>query len=170
VSLRAGIALALLALTLACGGSKAVGDKAGAVNSTLQILPAVVELAPGQSLQFSANGNWNGGLTWAVLPTTAGTITSSGVFTASTSQGPVQILAVWNQDARYTATAQATILPPPPPADSTPTLVSANGAKQGSSSGTSQNASVAGESVPAATATDAAGHSQLRHGFSLQPR
>lgn len=161
---------ALGLLLLGCGGGSASGDKAGAVNRVLQISPAQAELAPGQSIQFSPSGAWDGGLKWTVLPSGAGTISSTGVFTAGTAQGTVQILAVWSQDVRYTATASATILPAPPPAESTPSIALANGNQQTSSTGTSANASVLGESFPATTASSASGHTQLRHGFSPTPK
>jgi hypothetical protein len=158
-----------LAFALACGGGKAAGDKAGAVNQVLQISPATAQLAPGQSLQFTASGTWEGGLTWTVLPTSGGTITAAGLFTASGTPGAVQVLAVWSRDVRYAATAQATILPPPPTSISTPSLVSASGKRQASTTGASTNTSVAGEAVVPITAKDASQYYELRHGFSLLP-
>ena len=72
---------------------------------------------------------------------------------------------MWSGDVRYSATAQATILPPPPPTTSKPDVVSASGSQQGSASGAVQNASVVGEPVSARTAADASATSQVRHGY-----
>lgn len=156
-----------LLLAQACGGGRAVGDKAGAASSMLQITPAEAQLAPGQSLQLSVQGSWAGGLRWAVVPSTGGTVSSTGLFTASSNQGLVQIVAVWNQDVRYAATAMITILPPPLPAQSTPALISASGNAQGSLTGTIRNTALAGEGIPATTASDTTQLVTVHHGFSL---
>ena len=155
-----------LLLALACGGGDRVsGDRAATVNQVMTISPAVATLAPGQTLQFTATIPWGGSASWSVVPATGGTFSPTGLFTASTTQGSYRIVAMWNGDVRYSATAQATILPPPPPTTSKPDVVSASGSQQGSASGAVQNASVVGEPVSARTAADASATSQVRHGY-----
>ena len=157
---------ALLVSALGCGGgSRATGDQVNTANQVMTVSPAVASLAPGQTLQFTATIPWGGSATWAVLPGTGGTFSGNGLFTAASVQGQYRIVAMWNSDVRYTATATATILPPAPPADSTPDIVSASGAQQTGTTGQSKNTAVVGEAVPAKTATDASGTLLLRHGF-----
>ncbi len=156
----------LLFATLACGGSShATGDQAGTVNQVMTVSPAEATVAPGQTLQFTANLPWGGTTTWSVLPATGGTFSGNGVFTASATQGQYRIVAMWNSDVRYTASATATILPPPAPAESTPDLVSASGVQSYGGTVPSRNTAVVGEAVPAIRAADGSGTLQLRHGF-----
>lgn len=153
-----------MALLMACtGGSKNTGDQVGTINQVMTVTPAVASLAPGQSLQFTATIPWGGKATWSVIPSTGGTFSADGLFTASSAQGSYNIVAMWTQDVRYTATATATILPPPPPAGSTPEIVFASGAQQ--RSGVVTNSPVLGESVPAERAADPGGVIGVRHGF-----
>lgn len=157
---------ALLLLALGCfGGSHATGDQTNTANQVMTVSPATATLAPGQTTQFTAVIPWGGSATWAVLPATGGTFSGNGLFTASATQGTYRIVAMWSSDVRYTATATATILPPAPPAESTPEIVSASGAQQTGGGGQSKNSAVVGEAVPAKTATDASGTLVLRHGF-----
>lgn len=157
---------ALLLATLGCGGgSHATGDQAGTVNQVMTVSPAVATVAPGQTLQFTATIPWGGTATWSVLPATGGTFMGNGLFTASVTQGQYRIVAMWNSDVRYTASATATILPPPPPAESTPDLVSASGVQSSGGTVPIRNTAVVGETVPATRATDGSGTLQLRHGF-----
>ena len=157
---------AMLMAALGCGGgSHATGDQVNTANQVMTVSPAVATVAPGQTLQFTATIPWGGSATWAVLPATGGFFSGNGLFTASGIQGTYRIVAIWNSDVRYTASATATILPPAPPADSTPDLVSASGAQQSGASSQSKNTAVVGEAVPATRAADASGTLQLRHGF-----
>ncbi len=157
---------AALLLTLACGGgSKTTGDQVNTANQVMTVSPAVASVAPGQTLQFTATIPWGGSATWAVLPATGGTFTGNGLFTASAVQGQYRIVAMWNSDVRYTASATATVLPPPLPADSTPDLVSASGAQSAGGPAPTRNTAVVGEPVPATRAADASGTLQVRHGF-----
>ncbi len=156
----------LLLVALGCGGgSHATGDQVNTANQVMTLSPATATLAPGQTVQFTAVIPWGGSATWAVLPATGGTFSGNGLFTASVTQGTYRIVAMWNTDVRYTATASATILAPAPAADSTPDIVSASGAQQSGASGQSKNTAVVGEAVPAKRANDASGTLQLRHGF-----
>ena len=155
-------------LLLAGFGCRGGGDGAQvpAVNLVLVITPSVASVAPGQTLQFTANSPSGTGITWSVQPSTAGTINATGLFTASTTQGPCQVVALWNNDARYTASATVTILPPPPIAVITPALVQASGVQQTVPGTGIAHAAVVGESVPATNAVGSVDPSvKVRHGF-----
>ncbi len=166
LALRFLLPASALLLALACGGGDRItGDRAATVGQVMSISPAVATLAPGQTVQYTATTPWGGSATWSVVPAIGGTFTPNGLFTASSTQGSYRIVAMWNGDVRYSATAQATILPPPPPTTSKPDVVSASGSQQGSASGQVQNASVVGEAVPVHSAADASATRQVRHGY-----
>jgi len=158
---------ALLLATLSCGGgSHTTGDQVATANLVLAITPGVASVAPGQTLQFSANSPLGNGVTWSVQPDTGGSITSAGLFTASSIQSQYLVLAMWNSDVRYTASATVTILPPPPIAVITPTLVQASGVQQVVPGTGIAHAAVVGESVPATNAVGSVDPSvKVRHGF-----
>lgn len=155
-----------LALLLACGGSSRSGDHVATINWTMTITPGTGSVAVGQSLQFVASTPWGNQTRWSVMPASAGTITSSGLFTAGSATGTCTLYAVWSQDVRYTASAVVTILPPPPPAVITPNFVQAFGGSQVVTGTTVVNTPVVGEPIPATNAT-AIGDStiKVRHGF-----
>ena len=164
---RTLLSAASLLLLLGCGGADRItGDRAATLNQVLTISPAVATVSVGQSLQFTAVIPWGGTATWSVVPATGGTFTPSGLFTAATAPGSYRIVAMWNGDVRYTAMAQATILPPPPPAVSRPDIAAASGSQQGSASGGVQNAAVVGEPVVATRSADANATEQVRHGYN----
>ena len=157
---------ALLLGVLACRGSQTGGDPMTPVSLVLVITPGTASVAPGQTLQFSANAPLGNGITWSVQPATGGSITSAGLFTASSTQGQYQVLAMWNRDVRYTASATVTILPPPPVAVITPTLVQASGVQQTVPGTGIAHAVVVGESVPATNAVGSVDPNvKVRHGF-----
>ena len=155
-----------LLLLLACGGADRVtGDRAATINQVMTVSPAVATLSVGQSLQFTAVIPWGGTATWSVVPATGGTFTPAGLFTAAAAPGDYRIVAMWNGDVRYTALAQATVLPPPPPAVSRPDIAAASGSQQGSASGGVQNAAVVGEPVVATRSADGSATAKVRHGY-----
>ena len=158
---------ALLLGTFACrGGSQTAGDPVAPANLVLAITPGRALVAPGQALQFSANAPLGNGITWSVQPATGGSITSAGLFTASATQGQCQVMAMWNNDAHYTASATVTILPPPPVAVITPALVQASGVQQTVPGTGIAHAAVVGESVPATNAVGSVDSTvKVRHGF-----
>ncbi len=159
-------AAGLLLLALACGGgSRATGDQVNTANQVMTVSPTAASLAPGQTVQFTAVIPWGGNATWSVQPATGGTFSGSGLFTASAIQGSYRIVAMWNNDVRYTASATAMILPPAAPAESSVDLTSASGAQQTGATGASKNSAVVGEAMPATRATDTSGTLVLRHGF-----
>ena len=158
---------ALLLATLGCGGgSRSTGDQVATANLVLVITPGTASVAPGQTLQFSANSPLGNGVTWSVQPATGGSINASGLFTAATTPVQCQVLAMWNSDVRYTASATVTILPPPPIAVISPTLVQASGVQQTVPGTGIAHAAVVGESVPATNAVGSVDSSvKVRHGF-----
>jgi len=160
-------AAGLLLAALACGGgSRSTGDQVATANLVLAITPAVASVAPGQNLQFSANTPWGSGVTWSVQPATGGSINAAGLFTASSTPGQCLVLAMWNNDLRYTASAMVTILPPSPAAVISPALVQASGVQQTVPGTGIAHAAVVGESVPATNAVGSVDPSvKVRHGF-----
>lgn len=170
---RAPALAALLAgssLLLGCRGGGGAGDLPTPAAWTMTITPAAPTLAAGQTLQFTASTPGANETLWSVVPTAAGSITAAGLFTAATAPGTATVSAVWSKDSRYAASTTVTILPPAPPAESTPGLAQASGAQQGVPSTGIGNAVVAGEAIPATTATTADGAIKIRHGFSPPAR
>jgi len=156
--------LLLPLLLLGCTGNQPPGDRAGTVNWTLKVEPSAPTLMVGQTLQFRASTPWGGEALWSVLPTTAGTITPTGLFTAGVEPGTCTVLAVWKQDIRYAASASVRVLAAPPTAVVTPNLVQCSGGQQTTASGQA-NGVVLGEPVPATTALSTSQAIQVRHGF-----
>lgn len=159
------VLLALLLLVLGCFGTNKSSDRAGAVNGNMAILPEAPSLLPGQTVQFSASTPWGNEVTWSVLPASSGTISTTGLFTASASRGAATVFAVWSKDVRYTASTGISVLSPPAPAEASPNLTQASGAQQTVPGTNLANAAVLGEAVPAATALSTNGAIKVRHGF-----
>lgn len=159
--------LILIQASLGCtgGGNRSTGDHAGQPNGKFTITPTVATVITGQTQQFSAASPWGSGAKWSVLPANGGSFSANGTFTASSTAGQYQIVAMWNDDVRYTATASVSIVPPPLPAQMNPNLVQAFGVRQTSTSGASRNTPVVGEAIPARTAAIPSGTEQVRHGF-----
>ena len=147
------------------GGNRTTGDHAGQPNGKFTITPAVATVVSGQTQPFIGSSPWGAGATWSVLPSTGGSFDANGTFTASSTVGQYQIVAMWNSDVRYTATAMVTIVSPPPPAVLNPNLVQAFGAQQGVAGTTITNGAVVGETIPATNAATASGATKVRHGF-----
>lgn len=164
-SLLVSVALLTTILGLGCFGTNKSSDRAGAVNGNMAILPQAPSLLPGQTVQFSAGVPWDGEVAWSVLPASAGTMSATGLFTASATPGAATVFAVWSKDVRYTASTAVSVLPPPAPAESSPGLAQASGAQQVAAGGIA-NAAVVGEAVPSTTAASANGAIQVRHGFT----
>jgi len=100
-----------------------------------------------------------------VVPASAGTITSTGLFTASGTATACTVLAVWSQDVRYAASTTVAILPAPPPAVTSPELVQTFGADQTVPDGSIANAAIVDEPIPAIVSASADGLIQVRHDF-----
>jgi len=159
----------LLGMGCSGGGNPASGDHAAQLDGKFKIIPSEAMVIAGQTFQFSAESPWGSGATWAVLPATGGTLDASGRFMASLAPGRYQIVAMWNMDVRYTATATVTVLPPPPASHLSPGLVQAFGGFQASTNGAIRNDVVAGEPVAPGKAASPMGTVEVRHGFHLPP-
>lgn len=77
----------------------------------ITINPATVTLVPGQTQQFAAAvaGTENPAVTWAVMPATGGTVTSSGLYTAPATVGTYTLVATSVVDTAVKATATITV-------------------------------------------------------------
>jgi len=150
---------------LSCGGGNASsGDHAGQLNGLFRITPSSATVIVHQTLSFSASSSESGGATWSVLPPEGGTIDAQGLFTASSSPGQYQIVAMWNKDVRYTATASVLVVPSPP-IPLPPGMVQAFGSLQGN--GPIRNAAIAGAPVPTQASSNSTGTLQIHHGFYI---
>jgi hypothetical protein len=107
------IAIALVAFTIGCGGSSS-NSELSTPASAVTITPSSASLAVGQQQQFTATvtGSTNPAVTWQVNGvvggnTTTGTITSSGLYTATAivPTGQVTVTAVAQADAGASASA-----------------------------------------------------------------
>jgi enterochelin esterase-like enzyme len=86
---------------------------------TLNLLPGVVDLMPGQTIQFSAGALWSDGatslppLTWTA---TGGAITASGLYTAGSIAGTWRVIvAQTGGTVADTSLVSVSVTPPPPP-------------------------------------------------------
>jgi hypothetical protein len=164
--LPAALLMMPVLMTMGCTGGHRSGDHAGTINQTMILQPATPTLFAGQSLQFTASTPWGKEATWSVLPATAGVISGSGLFTASTTPGACTVYAMWSKDVRYAASTAVTILPLPAAAVITPGLVQASGAPQTVPGTGLANSPILGEPVPATAATNASQTVKARHGFN----
>lgn len=165
-----GSLLIILAFGCTGGGGQTSGDHAGQINNPYLITPPIATVTVGETCSFTVASPWGGGTAWSVIPASGGSMDATGKFTASFAQGKYQIVALWNNDVRYTATATVTVVPLPPPAHLSTGLVQAYGHnRQVSPDGSIQNATIAGEPVPAKKAASENGTFQARHGFYPPP-
>ncbi|GLH74419.1 hypothetical protein GETHLI_29210 [Geothrix limicola] len=162
---RSFLPLACLLLGLGCFGTNRSSDRAGTANGKLTVLPEAPTVVAGHTLQFSASTPWGNDVIWSVVPASEGSISTTGLFTASGPPGTATVFAVWAKDVRYVASTRVTILAPAPPAVISPHLVQAFGAAQTVPGTAISNAVVGGETVPAKTAASANEAIQVRHGF-----
>ena len=136
---------------------------------TLTVEPSPVTVAPGSTITFGASPSPPQGfsLVWSVTPTNAGTITNSGVFTASGNGGNCNVVASWLPANPLTGkttsgSANVTVLQPAPPSTD---MAQASGAIQTSES--IENAAIAGERLGSVVSTGSGGNVQSRSGFPV---
>ena len=137
--------------------------------ASLTISPSSVTLAPGSTISFSASPSPPQGFSvvWSVSPTTAGTITNSGVFTASETAASGAVVATWLPSNPLTGkptagSASVTVLQPPP---STVDATQASGVIQ--TADHVENAVIAGQRLGSVVSTDPSGNTQSTSGFSV---
>jgi len=94
----------------ACGGSQHIATSAASTVSSVSVSCAPASIAPGATSQCNASlqgsGSVNQAVTWSA---SAGTISSSGVFTAPASPGQVTVKATSVQDGAVYGTAAVTV-------------------------------------------------------------
>ena len=175
---RIVIALPLMILGLAgCGFTSSSGGfpNPGATSISLSVNPSSITVAAGATTTFTAlytpSTPAGGSLTWAVNPANGGTITSSGVYTASGTAGNYSVIAIWTPSGAgggkiTSGSAMVEVLPAPQVgAELNPNLMQASGTVQASSG--IQNAGVIGQLVPSVTSTDSGNNVQVRSGFAI---
>ena len=175
---RIVIALPVMILSLAgCGFTSSSGGfpNPGATLISLSVNPSSITVAAGATTTFTAlytpSTPAGGSLTWAVNPSNGGTITSSGVYTASGTAGNYSVIATWTPPGAAggkitSGSATVEVLPAPQVgAELNPNLMQASGTIQASSG--IQNAGVIGQLVPSVTSTDSGNNVQVRSGFTI---
>jgi hypothetical protein len=96
----------LLLGSAGCGDNfKYTGDHPDKDNYALKISPSAAVVSEGHTLHLTATSPWGTGATWTVLPASLGSFDNQGNFTAGSTLGTGEIVAMWNGDVRYTATA-----------------------------------------------------------------
>ncbi|MGB6875927.1 MAG: Ig-like domain-containing protein [Candidatus Acidiferrales bacterium] len=104
--------LSLLVGIVGCsGGTKSSSPSSNPSVTSVAVSPASVSVPTGQTKQFTATVSGSTGVsqavTWSVVG--AGTINSSGLFTASSSAGSATVMAVSQQDTSVSGTAAVTV-------------------------------------------------------------
>ena len=89
------------------------GDHTDKNNYALKITPAASVVTVGHTIHLSATSPWGDSARWSVLPASLGTIDQNGNFTASNTPDSGTIIAMWDRDIRYTATATTTVVAVP---------------------------------------------------------
>ncbi len=86
--LGAGLGLAWLAL--GCGGGGGGGNPPPSSNVTITISPSSASMGFGGTEQFTATvtGSTNTGVTWSINPSSTGSVSTSGLYTAPVPQLP----------------------------------------------------------------------------------
>ncbi len=170
-----GIVLALPLIVLGFVGCAGQTNPARPNETKLSVTPAKVTVAAGSTTDFKGvftpTAPTGGSLTWSVAPATAGTVSSAGVFTASSNPGKYSVIATWTP-AVVTAkvviidgSAKVEILAVPQLASvNSPDMVQASGGSQ--TNGAIQNVAIVGQPFPSVTSEDAAGNIQVRTGFT----
>ena len=136
---------------------------------SLTVSPSSVTVAPGSTTSFSASPVPPQGFSvvWSVSPATAGTITNSGVFTASERAASGTVVATWLPSNPLTGkptTGSASVIvlqPEPSSVDAT----QASGVIQTASH--VENAAIAGQRIGSVVSSDPSGNTQLTSGFSV---
>jgi len=160
-----------------CGFTSSRGGfpNPGAASVSVYVNPASITVAAGATATFTAlytpSAPAGGSLTWAVNPANGGTITNSGVYTASGTVGNYSVIATWTPSGAAggkitTGSATVEVLPAPQVgAELNPNLIQASGTVQVSNG--SQNAGVIGQLVPSIASTDSGNNVQVRGGFTI---
>ena len=144
-------------------------------STTISVSPPSARVAAGATITFTASINASnpqaGSVTWSINPASGGTITSSGVYTASGNAGSYIVTATWAPfnpagGAAISSSVTVVVLPAPQLVfQLNPNIIQAYGANQGA--GAIQNGAVAGQLFPSVTSTDPSGNIQSRSGLNI---
>jgi hypothetical protein len=175
---RAQRILVVFALTFVVAGLADCGNGSATENGfpnpkplpvSLTVEPSSVTVAAGTATTFTASPSPPQGFSvvWSVSPATAGTITNSGIFTASATAASGMVVASWLPSNPLTGkpttgSASVTVLQPTPPSTD---MAQASGVIQ--TSGSIENAAIAGERLETVVSTDPSGNTQSRSGFPV---
>lgn len=169
------LALPLIALCLAgCGGGFAAPGSASGPTK-LSVHPASATVAAGSTTTFmgvfTPTAPTGGSLTWSITPVNGGTVSSTGIYTASSTAGPYSVVATWTPSGPGAAviikgSATVSVLAVPQLGSViSPDQVQASGANQ--VAGPNQNGAISGQGVPAVVAVDSANDIQDRSSFPV---
>lgn len=88
-----------------------VGDAWGTSTTAVSITPTSVTVVPSATYQFTASvtGNSNTAVTWSVVESGGGAVSTSGLYTAPASTGTYHVKATSQADSTATATATVTV-------------------------------------------------------------
>lgn len=144
--------------------------------TTVSVSPTSVIVAAGSTTSFIAvftpSLPSGGSLSWAVNAPAAGTISSTGMYTASVTPGNYTVTATWTPSVSSAGTilsASAAVQVLPVPQQSiviNPVITQATGAVQTASGGV-QNAGIARQEVPWMSSQDSSGRVQVQSGFVI---
>jgi len=169
---RIAFALPWVMLGLAGCGDGFPNPKTPSYN--LAVNPSSITVVAGSTTTFAAvftpSQPAGGSLTWSVNPAQGGSITSAGVYTASSNAGSYSVIATLTSTAgggaAISGSAAVTVLPPPQlGAELNIDLVQASGAIQVAPS--LQNAAVVGQIVPYVESANSSSSVQVYSGFDI---
>lgn len=134
---------------------------------TFAVSPSSITLVAGSTTTFTVSPSPPQGVSvvWSVNPSTAGTITSSGVFTASAAGTGTVIATLMPSDSSVGSLAASAMVTVLPPVALNPGFTEASGGIQSSDS--IQNGVVVGEDFPSVTSTDPTGKEKAISGFPI---
>jgi pectate lyase len=121
IGLRREVALIALAIAV-LHGSLACAPADSTPRSPLEIVPAAVEVMPGNGVHFDAvlEGVATDEVTWAVEETAGGTIDAAGHYNAPAVEGEYHVLAASRADPTKRKRAKVRVTVEPAPVDPTP--------------------------------------------------
>src|SRR6266545_7748446 len=115
--------IAALVTALSACASGAGPDAFADPSITLALIPASLEIAPGDTAQFTASvtGVEVVDVTWSVEETEGGSVSDTGIYTAAETPGTYHVVATSSIDASKFTSAIVTVTnspaPPPPSAN-----------------------------------------------------
>lgn len=108
----------LVWLLASCGGgSRTAAPAPGPISVAVSVSPSSTTMNQGATQQFTATvtGTTNTAVNWSVQESGGGSITSAGLYTASTTAGTFHVIATSQVDPTKAAIAIVTVVPPSVP-------------------------------------------------------